>query len=230
MLVVPLFEKQARGRLPQLGGDHRRRRLAARRVSQDAHPRRSALQREVLLHAGRRGARRSHRPHRRGRQAGERLPRLEDALREHRRADLLGPVVSRGRAHHERCSAPTSCSIRRRSAGIRRRRRSSARRRSTRGARSSARTRSPTASSSRRPTAIGHEDDEPGTDGIEFFGHSFIADPFGRVLAEAGHRGDDPHRDVRPAADRGHAPQLALPARPPRSTRTRRSLSRYLGA
>jgi N-carbamoylputrescine amidase len=27
---------------------------------------------------------------------------------------------------------------------------------------------------------------EPGTDGIEFFGHSFIADPFGRLIAEAG--------------------------------------------
>lgn len=27
---------------------------------------------------------------------------------------------------------------------------------------------------------------EPGTDGIEFFGHSFIADPFGRVISEAG--------------------------------------------
>ena len=25
-----------------------------------------------------------------------------------------------------------------------------------------------------------------GTDGIEFFGHSFISDPFGRILAEAG--------------------------------------------
>src|SRR6478609_4159168 len=35
------------------------------------------------------------------------------------------------------------------------------------------------------PNRIGHED-EPGTDGIEFFGNSFIADPFGRVLAEAG--------------------------------------------
>jgi N-carbamoylputrescine amidase len=32
---------------------------------------------------------------------------------------------------------------------------------------------------------VGHED-EPGTQGIEFFGHSFIADPFGRILAEAG--------------------------------------------
>jgi N-carbamoylputrescine amidase len=35
------------------------------------------------------------------------------------------------------------------------------------------------------PNRIGHEDDEPGTRGIEFFGHSFIADPFGRILAEA---------------------------------------------
>src|ERR1700733_5256567 len=32
---------------------------------------------------------------------------------------------------------------------------------------------------------VGHET-EPQTDGIEFFGHSFIADPFGRMVAEAG--------------------------------------------
>lgn len=32
---------------------------------------------------------------------------------------------------------------------------------------------------------VGHEP-EPGTKGIEFWGHSFIADPFGRVIAEAG--------------------------------------------
>jgi N-carbamoylputrescine amidase len=35
------------------------------------------------------------------------------------------------------------------------------------------------------PNRVGHEE-EPGTDGIEFFGHSFICDPFGRILAEAG--------------------------------------------
>ncbi len=35
------------------------------------------------------------------------------------------------------------------------------------------------------PNRVGHED-EPGTDGIDFFGHSFIADPFGRMVAEAG--------------------------------------------
>jgi N-carbamoylputrescine amidase len=35
------------------------------------------------------------------------------------------------------------------------------------------------------PNRVGHED-EPGTDGITFFGHSFITDPFGRDIAEAG--------------------------------------------
>jgi N-carbamoylputrescine amidase len=35
------------------------------------------------------------------------------------------------------------------------------------------------------PNRVGHED-EPGTEGIEFFGQSFIADPFGRILTEAG--------------------------------------------
>jgi N-carbamoylputrescine amidase len=32
---------------------------------------------------------------------------------------------------------------------------------------------------------VGHEA-EPGTDGIDFFGHSFVSDPFGRLIAEAG--------------------------------------------
>jgi len=35
------------------------------------------------------------------------------------------------------------------------------------------------------PNRVGHED-EPGTNGLEFFGNSFIADPFGRVIAQAG--------------------------------------------
>ena len=35
------------------------------------------------------------------------------------------------------------------------------------------------------PNRVGHED-EAGTDGIDFFGHSFVCDPFGRILAEAG--------------------------------------------
>jgi N-carbamoylputrescine amidase len=35
------------------------------------------------------------------------------------------------------------------------------------------------------PNRVGHEE-EPGTEGITFFGHSFVADPFGRYVAEAG--------------------------------------------
>jgi N-carbamoylputrescine amidase len=35
------------------------------------------------------------------------------------------------------------------------------------------------------PNRVGFEP-EPGTDGLEFFGHSFISDPFGRLLAEGG--------------------------------------------
>jgi N-carbamoylputrescine amidase len=35
------------------------------------------------------------------------------------------------------------------------------------------------------PNRVGHEP-EPGTDGLEFFGHSFVCDPFGRIIAEAG--------------------------------------------
>jgi N-carbamoylputrescine amidase len=37
------------------------------------------------------------------------------------------------------------------------------------------------------PNRVGHED-EPGTNGITFFGHSFVTDPFGRDIAEAGER------------------------------------------
>jgi N-carbamoylputrescine amidase len=35
------------------------------------------------------------------------------------------------------------------------------------------------------PNRVGFEP-EPGTQGLEFFGHSFVCDPFGRILAEAG--------------------------------------------
>lgn len=43
---------------------------------------------------------------------------------------------------------------------------------------------------------------EPGTDGIEFFGHSFIADPFGKVIAEASE--NDP-QVITATCDRRHA-------------------------
>ncbi len=35
------------------------------------------------------------------------------------------------------------------------------------------------------PNRVGFEA-EPGTQGLQFFGHSFVSDPFGRILAEAG--------------------------------------------
>ena len=62
---------------------HRRRRIAAGHLPQDAHPRRPAVLREVLLHARR-----------------HRVPGLDDEEGHHRRADLLGPVVSRRRPAH----------------------------------------------------------------------------------------------------------------------------------
>ena len=127
-----------------------------------------------------------------------RLPGLEDALRDDRRADLLGPVVSGGRAHHEPARRRRSCSIPPRSAGIPAKRTSGARPRSTPGGPRSARTRSPTASTSRSPNRIGHED-EPGTDGITFFGHSFICRSV-RPLPRRG--GREPRRSSSPTAIR----------------------------
>ena len=52
VVVGSLFERRAAGPLPQHGRGDRRRRLADGHLPQDAHPRRSALLREVLLHAG----------------------------------------------------------------------------------------------------------------------------------------------------------------------------------
>ena len=104
MIIASLFEKRA-GPLPQHRRHHRRRRHAPRHLPEDAHPGRPALLREILLHARR-----------------PRLSRLADEVRQDRRADLLGPVVSRGRAAHGAAGARRSSSIRRRSAGTRRRR------------------------------------------------------------------------------------------------------------
>ena len=160
---------------------------------------------------------------------GQRLQGVEDALRDHRRADLLGPVVSRRRRASRACSARRSSSTRPRSAGIRPRRTSGAQRRSTPGARSSARTRSPTASTSPSPNRIGHED-EPGTNGITFFGHSFIADPFGRYRRRSGRERRDPDRPVRPGAHRRPSAATGRSCATAASTPTAPILSRYLGA
>ena len=179
-------------RLSQLGGDHRRRRLAARRVSQDAHPRRSALQREVLLHAGRRATDDridGDRP--RGQQAsGFRVWKTRYAKigvlicwdqwypEAARITALLGAdilfyptAIGWHPAEKEEFGAAQVDAWRTMQ-------------------RAHAIANGVFVAS---PNRVGHED-EPGTDGIEFFGHSFIADPFGRIARRGGHRHGDPHR------------------------------------
>ena len=123
------FRTPGRRRLSQHRGRARRRWQPGGPVSQDAHPRRSALFREVLFHAGRSG-----------------LPHFRHALRENRRADLLGPVVSGSGASGGAGRRRRAFSIPPRSAGIPPRSSSTAQRSTTPGAPYSARTPSPTAS------------------------------------------------------------------------------------
>jgi hypothetical protein len=84
-----------------------------------------------------------------------------------------------------RWPARRCCSIPRPSAGIPPRRRATARRSTMPGAPSSAPTPSPTASTWPRSTAWATKG-RP-RPGLEFWGGSFVADPFGQVLAEASH-------------------------------------------
>ncbi len=125
---VAVREARAR-RLSQHRGHLRRGRLAARPLSQDAHPRRSAVLREVLLHSRR-----------------SRLSRFRHRRRPRRHAGLLGPVVSRRRAADRAAGRADAVLSHRHRLASRRRKRSSARRSTTPGAPSSAPTPSPTAS------------------------------------------------------------------------------------
>ena len=144
----------------------RRRRLAAGHLPQDAHSRRSALLRKILFHARR-----------------SRLPQFRHALRPHRRAGLLGPVVSRRRAPRQPARREYSCSIPRPSAGI------PPRKREFGAAQLDAwRTiqRSHAIANGIFVAAVNRVGFEgPPESGIEFWGSSFVADPFGQVLAEA---------------------------------------------
>ena len=96
VLIVPLFERQAAGRLPQLGGHHRRRRRRCSAcIARCTSPTTRSSTRSTT-------SRRAMRPRARAERvrSSQRLRGLADALRARRRPDLLGPVVSRGRAHH----------------------------------------------------------------------------------------------------------------------------------
>ena len=145
VIVASLFEKRAEGLYHNTAAILDADGQLSRHVPEDAHPGRSAVLREVLLHAGR-----------------PRLPQLGHPVRPDRRAGLLGPVVSRGRPAHGPDAAPRSCSIPPPSAGSRRRRRSTARSSRRPGKRSSAATPSPTACTSCAVNRVGHEGDADG--------------------------------------------------------------------
>ena len=198
-------------RLSQLRGDHRRRRVAARRVSQDAHPRRSALQREVLLHAGRRDADDARS---RASAAGERVSRVEDALREHRRVDLLGSVVSpRPRASPSLLGAdilfyPTAI-------GWHPAEKAEFGQAQVDAWRTMQRAHAiANGVFVASPNRVGHED-EPGTNGTRVLRPLVHRRPVRPPPRRGGHGAGDARRDVRSAPHRGDAAQLAVPARPP---------------
>ncbi len=165
VIVASLFERRARGLYHNTAVVIDADGSLARHLPQDAHSRRSALLREVLLHA-----RRSRLPELRAR-ATRKIGALVCWDQWFPEAARLTALARRAR----------SSSIRRRSAGIRARRRSSARRSTRRGR------------PSQRSHAIANgvfvavANRVGGEGNLEFWGASFVADPFGRVLARASH-------------------------------------------
>ena len=223
VIIVPIFERQTAGIYRNSAAIIDADGIAARRLSQDAHPGRSALLREVLLHAGRRPLRLSRRTP--GEANGFKVWKTRYAT--------IGVLICwdqwypGGRAHHDaarRAGALLSHRHRLASGGEGRMGRRAGRRVAHDPAR---RTRSPTASTSRRRIASATKT-EPGTNGITFFGHSFIADPFGRYVAEAGEQRRDRDRAVRPGAHRDRARATGRSCATAASTPTDRFSSRYL--
>ena len=94
VVVASLFEKRAEGVFHNTAVRDRRRRLARRALPQDAHPRRSALLREVLLHARR-----------------PRLPQLRHARAAASARWSAGISGFPKRRGSRRCAAPRSSSI-----------------------------------------------------------------------------------------------------------------------
>ena len=196
----PVFERRAPGPVPQQRGRHRRRRPDRRPLPQDAHPRRSRLLREVLLHAGRPG-----------------LPRRSTRSRRASRRSSAGTSGIRRARGWRRSRARASSSTRRRSAGTRTRRPSTgaAQRDAWRTVQRGARDRQRRLRA-RRSTASGTSTPGRRRRGIEFWG-SFV-----RRRSAGRRRRRRPRRTARrfssprsTRAHRGRAAQLALPARPP---------------
>ena len=140
---------------------------------------------------------------------------LADALRQNRRADLLGPMVSRSRAADGVAGRANSVLPDRHRLASGREEKIRRNASTTPGKPSSAATPSPTAVMSPCPTASAMKS-SAGGDGIEFWGQSFVAGTSGEILAKAAceQRGDfdcagGPGQGGRDA----HA--LAVPARPP---------------
>ena len=136
-------------------------------LSQDAHPRRPALLREVLLHARR-----------------PRVFQLDTRFGNIGTLRLLGPVVSRGRPTHGADGARDPLLSHGHRLAPRARKPSSAR---PTGAWETIRRSHAIANgcTSPPPTASATKGD------IQFWGASFVADPFGNILARASHDADE---------------------------------------
>ena len=118
-----------------------------------------------------------------------RLPRLRHAFRPHRRAGLLGPVVPGGGPADGAARRRGAASTRRPSAGTRARRKRSAHRQREAWEliqRSHAVANGVYVAAVNR---VGHEGAADG--GLEFWGSSFVSDPFGVVLARAADDGPE---------------------------------------
>jgi len=159
------FRAASSRRLPQFLRRARRRRNVSRQIPQDAHPRRSAVLRKVLFHARR-----------------SRFSQFRYQVCAHRRANLLGPVVSGGVANRRSRRRPGDfLSDEYRLASARKPQFGAAQLDAWRTIqRGHAIANGVYAAVVNR---VGFEGKpEKGDPGLEFWGNSFVADPFARLF------------------------------------------------
>ena len=168
VIVASLFERRAAGLYHNTAAVIDADGAHPRPLSQDAHSGRSALLREVLFHSRRPG-----------------FPQLRYALRPHRRRWSAGTSGIRKARAWRRSAARRFCSIPPPSAGILRRKQQYG------AAQLDAwRTiqRAHAIANGIYVAAVNRVGFEgPPEQGLEFWGASFVADPFGQVIAEASH-------------------------------------------